>query len=201
MFPLLLNDPIAAAKMVSTLAQKVSGIAAIASKAQHLASSQHWVEYVARASLGTSQTDPDVADLTRANRVPGTNGPKAHFDGLVDVTFKPSVQRDSLDVELISATLTGVKEETIRKIAETSLLDQPIPIRATAAPTAVSAVTTLTVVRDDKGKVAYSEDVEARRLLELKGGGDRARGATKLLQELVGAALGNTLKSDDTGEK
>jgi hypothetical protein len=184
-----------------------------AAESQRTQSELGWIDYLAQASLGTRHDNDRLADVSQANQSPSDEGPRSHFDGLVDLQFAASLSHPEQAVRLTSARVQGLRRAVAQEVASVPLSSLPIPIRATGSPTQENATTPLTVVRDETGHVQFTDDARAEWqngtwFARHVGGPDRGteaelRGAETVMTELTTRSLTDqgVALQDDSKEK
>jgi hypothetical protein len=199
--PLFDRNPHVATKLSKAAADAIAASADHASAIQEQQSSEQWVRYVAHTSLGGRQDDKALTAVENAGQAPTAEGPTRWFDGLVDISFTASTRDPRETAAVASARLTGIGKNTVALIAREPLLDSPIPIRATGAPTENEAVLSLAVTRNEAMELSFTDQVGVPWMpshwFERKGDGDAREGAKRLLADLLAQPLGGKLESDD----
>ncbi len=156
------TDPDLAVRALHAAADATHAEGQRAREAQQQATLEHWIRYVAQVSLGSTKgaDGSPVVDASHANHTAGehlANG-DAHlqrFDGLVDIGFH--VIRPEDPVQLISAEIRGVNNNLANAIVADGRLRPGIAVRAYGVGGPSSAVTPLTVVRDESGTITYTD--------------------------------------------
>jgi hypothetical protein len=199
----LARDPDSTLAAVAALTESVKASAKQAGMIQAHQTVQHWIRYVASQKIGTRWWESEEpVDMRRVNHPAGEG---ELLDGVVDVRFTASLTKPEQPAMVVGARVTGVADAAVRMLATQSILDTDLPIRVSGAPSGNQAATPLTVVRDDKHHVSYSDGdhlpLPAGTWFERKGRGDAYAGATALLRELLEEPLGDLLQSDDKNRK
>lgn len=210
------------------LAQGNGGDKALPAREQAHASRSHWIQYVAQSSLGSitpedakaahlrtrtsgaSQTDAaPTTNIEAANAAPTSRGAPAARDGLVDVAFHADIAHPTAPATIKEVRINGISNTLAKHLAEKSLLELGIAVRAYAIPDGSNAVVGLSASRDEAGNVDYTDETGApgmpgnwfaRKAGEPAGGRDAAlRGARQLLErEIMSRPIDKPIKTDST---
>ena len=195
LFKLRTHDPILAKEFVKTLTAKLEANFEHVVQIQHDESSRQWIHYVAQSSLGKNEHDGERSDIARANIAPGSPGQRS-FDGLVDLTFSASATNPQQRVHVVSGRVTGITTKTVEVLANQSLLDTNLPIRALGS-SPIDADLELAIVRDERNNFVFTDNVgNGNHWFERKGGGDPELGARAVLEEIASEPLGSKLKAE-----
>jgi hypothetical protein len=162
------TDPAGAKETMKAAIAAISAEADTAFQVQSQSTLQHWVSYVAQASLGSDTADDgsSVVDMTLANRtanehpanVGSDNQPVLEkFDGLVDIAFVVNAARPEDPARLVSAKINGVRQAVADSLVANGRLKPGVAIRAYGTAGGGSAVTPLTIVRDESGAITFTD--------------------------------------------
>lgn len=215
------TDPAAAMETFRRATAAISTEAATAQQVQTESTLQHWVNYVAQASLGSDTADDgsSVIDMAPANHTAGEhsanvgsdNQPSLQkFDGLVDLAFVVNAARPEEPARLVSAKINGVRQVVADSLVANGRLKPGVAVRAYGTAGGGSAVTPLTVVRDESGAITFTDRMglqwDEASWLSKKAGYRRAtpeaqdEGARLLLGELLSQQLPSVERGASTGK-
>ena len=196
-------NPQRAVEVMQAAADAVAAEAATVREAQLQVTLEHWVKYVAQAAMGsvTTQDGSLVIDASRANHTAGehlVNGESTlpRFDGLVDIGFH--VIRPEDPVRLMSAEIRGINNNVADQLVLNGRLRPGIAVRAFGTGGPSSVVTPLTIVRDEAGRITYTDHMgiagETPSWLSRRAGRKPSHeaeleGATLLLEEILSMDL------------
>ena len=204
--------PKAAFAVMDTMASGLEAAFSTAIEAQRAETFRNWIRYVTQSSVGTShvrtaEDGTSVTDLERAATLGGTESERT-YDGLVDLRIGIDEGHPEKPVEVKSAKMSGVSKTVAKTLGQRALGSARVPVRAVADASARSATSSLSVMRDESGNLAFDDQVTtspvaSSRWLSHKAGiypgNDAAQreGARVLMEdELMTKVLGDALTTD-----
>ncbi len=218
------TDPARALSAMEAAAAAISAEADSVSELQTQSTLQHWVNYLAQVSMGSSTADDgsSVIDMVPANHTAGEhpanvgydNQPSLQkFDGLVDLAFVVNVARPEEPARLVSAKINGVNNAVADSLIVNGRLRPGVAVRAYGTSGGGNAVTPLTVVRDESGAITFTDHMglewDEASWLSKKAGQRRStpeaqqEGARILLDELLSQQMppvGRTASNGNANE-